>query len=360
MNRVGNAAAKTVVAVGLLVASVGGASAQTVQAGPLELDFTGRAQVQFNTTSVDEGEVNPPSSVFEMRRVRFGTNFAYDGWITGKMEAELTGDAARLTDGYIDVALADAFAIRAGQFKKPFGLLELESNTRIITIERAVRIRGVEDLVGVPGETHWLLDESGYLGRQIGVMVHGEAGGLAYAAGMFNGEGSNADEELGSKAYAGRLAYAVAEPLVVGGAVSVQPTGVFDGEDEVYATAWSLDAQWGGFREPGLRVMAEAMAGDDPLIMVDTDPVSMIGAQVAASWFAPRDGRVEGIEPLVRVSWADPDTDGENDEGLLLTPGVNFYFTGRNRLMVNGEVYVPGQEALDTELGLVAQLQIYF
>lgn len=347
----------------LATLAAGGAAAQTIEADGLQLDFTGRVQIQFNTTSVDESDVTdaPPATALETRRLYFGTAFAFDDWLTGVLQADFGGATAELTDGYIDAALAEGFAVRAGQFKKPFGLFELTSNTRILTIERAVRVRGVTDLVGVPGEAQYLLDNGDYLGRQIGVMVHGAEGAVGYAAGVFNGEGRNARETEGSKAFAGRLTYAVDEPLVVGGAVSVQPTGVFDAaDDEVYATAFAVDAEWGEFRGDGLHVMAELMFGDNPLLIAADEAPSMVGGQVATAWFMPRDGRIEGWEPVFRVSWADPNTDVDDDEGMLLTPGVNLYFSGRNRFMVNADAYVPSADGVDTQVGLVAQFQVYF
>ena len=346
----------------LLLLVSGSARAQTVRAGELELDFTGRVQVQLNTTSVDGDDVAEPpaSSAFETRRVRLGTGVRYGDWITGEVEVDFANGGARLTDGFVDFALADALHLQAGQFKKPFGVIELESSTRIRTIERGLRIRGIDDLVGLPGETQLLLDESRYLGRQIGVMAHGAVGALGYAAGVFNGEGANTDETAGSKAYAGRVTYRVAGPLVLGSAVSVQPTGAFDGDDEVRGTAVALEATWGGFRRPGLHAKAEWMVGDNAAASFAVEPPTMRGVHGLVAWFAPRSGRVEGIEPVFRLSWADPDTDVEEDSGVLLTPGVNLYFDGRNRLMVNGDVYLPGQDDLDPELAMVAQIQVYF
>lgn len=358
---IGHRGAGAIILAGLLSWS-GGLSGQVVQAGDLELDLTGRVQFQLNTTSVDEEDIGQslPGVVFETRRVRFGSTFAYGEWITGKVEADFSGSGARLTDGFIDLALTDGLAVRAGQFKKPFGVIELESSTRIPLIERGLRLRGVEDLVGVPGETQWLLDEGRYLGRQVGVMAHGGQGALGYEVGVFNGEGANTRETNGSKAYTGRLTYAVAGPLVVGGAVSVQPTGVFLGDDEEYGTVFSLEGEWGGFRRPGLHVLGELMFGENAVVFTDGEPAGMVGAHAMAAWFSSRAGRVEGVEPALRVSWADPDTDADDDTGLLVTPGVNFYFTGRNRLMLNGEAYFPGQDGLDAEYGVVAQLQVYF
>ncbi len=351
-------------ALALLVAPAAG---QQVTAGSLELDLTGRVQVQLNTTSVDEDDVAvaPASSAFETRRVRFGAEFAYREWITGKVEADFAGGGARLTDGYIDLALDEGVGIRAGQFKKPFGVFELESSTKIRTIERGVRIRGLSELAGVPAETQYLLGESGYLGRQVGVMLHGGLGGLEYGVGIFNGEGANTRETAGTKAYAGRVTYdlggtAEGTPLVIGAGVSVQPTGLLDGADEVHGKALELDASWGGFREPGLHVRAEWMMGDDPLVTAGPELPTMMGLHGLVSWFAPREGRVEGLEPVLRLGWADPSTDAAEDAGFLVTPGLNLYFDGRNRLMLNGDLYLPERDALDPELALVAQLQVYF
>lgn len=367
----GGAAAWLILALGLLTAA---AEAQTIEAGPLRLDLTGRVQVQLNTTSVDQNDIAsvdqndgvelPPSSAFELRRIRLGTGFQYGEWITGKVEGDFSGAAAKLTDGYIDLAITEPLRFRAGQFHRPFGVFQLESSTRIRTIERGLRIRGLEELVEVPGETQWLLDESGYLGRQIGVMAHGEVGRIGYAAGVFNGEGPSVRETASSKAYAGRLTYGVPlevlEPLELGAGVSVQPTESFDGIDEGHGTAIGVDATWGGFRRQGLHVKAEWMRGDNPLLAVAGDPPTMVGAHALVAWFAPRTGRVEGIEPVLRLSWGDPDVDAAGDEGTLVTPGVNMYFQGRNRLMLNGDIYLPGQEQLGAEFALVAQLQVYF
>lgn len=356
-----------VLAAGALLAG-SGAQAQTVQAGGLELDLSGRVQAQFNTTSIGEGDLEeaPAATVFETRRVRFGTRFDYDGWLTGTVEADFGGESALLTDGFIDVQLAEGFVVRAGQFKKPFGLIELTSSTQILTIERSARIRGLEDLLSeagtVIGEEQWLLDEAMYVGRQIGVMAHGAVGRVGYAAGVFNGEGANAPDEEGSKAFAARLTYAVAAPLVLGAAFGSQPSTIEPDGDEIQVEAFSVDAEYGTFRGEGLHLMAEAMVGENPLVLdvADGDPATMAGAHIVAAWFVPREGgRVEGVEPVLRVSWGDPG--GEDDEsGLLVTPGANLYFTGRNRFMVNGEVYLPSQQGLDPAYALVAQLQIYF
>lgn len=350
----------------LLLMGATGAAAQVVHAGPLTLDFTGRVQIQLSTTSVGEDELGAgeavPGAEFETRRVRFGTNFAYGDWLTGKLEADFAGGRAVLTDAFVNVPVTEWLGVAAGQQKKPFGLFELTSNTKLLTIERTARIRGLEDYLGsVPAEAHGLLEENRYLGRDIGVVVHGARGRVGYAAGVFNGSGANAREELGSKAYAGRVTFAPAASLVLGAGLSRQPTGLagVDGH-EIIGTAWALDGQLGGFRVPGLQVMAELMGGDDPLLRDGGEAATMLGAHAAAGWFMPRQGRVEGVEPLLRVSWADRDPEALAERGMLLTPGINVYFTGRNRLMVNGDVFLPREDGLDAQYALAARLQVYF
>jgi len=347
------------VVVAVLAAAIG-AEGQTVTAGPLELDLRGRVQMQMNTTSVDATGV--PATIFRTRRVRFGTDLEYGGWVTGVVEADFGGSGAALTDGYVDLAFSDLVAVRGGQFKKPFGLIELTSSTKTLTIERSVLIRGLDDALGTAvGEEQWLLEEGGYLGRDIGFMAHGGLGPLAYSVGVFNGAGANTAEDDGSKAYAARLTFDAMPELTVGFGHSRQPTGQPDAAgDELVAGAWEFDAEWGSYRGTGLHVMAEGMYGDDPALISAGEAPTMMGGEVVVAWFVPRNGRFEGIEPVVRVSWGDPDADTDADEGLLVTPGLTVYLSGRNRIMLNGDFYMPAADGADSQYSVVAQMQIYF
>lgn len=345
------------------------AGAQQVRADDLVLDFTGRVQFQYNTTSVDEavlgfGADEPATAIFETRRMRLGAEMEYREWITGKVEVDFAGSTASLKDGWLNLGFDRALQLRAGQFKKPFSLVELTSSTKVPVIERGLRIRGLDDAVdaaggAAAGEQYWLLSEGGYADRDIGIMVHGAFGRLGYEVGTFTGEGANRSEELGSKAYAGRLTYAVVEPLTLGAAVSMRPTGVQAADGEVDGTAWSVDAEWGEFRGGGLWLIAELTGGDNA-VLAGADTPAMLGAQAMAAWFLPLEGRIDGWEPALRLSWGDPDTDAADDEGMLVTPGLNLYFGGRNRLMVNGDIYLPGQAGLDAQYAARAQLQVYF
>lgn len=86
-----------------------------------------------------------------------------------------------LQDAYVDARLRPQFKIRAGKFKAPVGLERLVSASEMTFVERAL------PTLLVPN-------------RDLGVMVHGDlsGGGLAYAAGLFNGvtDGGSADADI--------------------------------------------------------------------------------------------------------------------------------------------------------------------
>lgn len=360
-------------------------AAQTVEAGPVKLKLNGRIQTQFNTTSIDGDDVGSgdeiPFSTFETRRVRFGVTVQVEDWITGKLEPDFALGRLSLKDAWVNLAFDPRFQLRVGQFKKPFSLMELTSGTTVAPIERGVRIRGLDDelLAFGPGQRSWaeldgtpllggeydLLDRMGYLGRDIGAAVHGRFGRFGYEVGFFNGNGPDARDDTSEKSVAGRLTYRPndAWPLTLGADVShreFRGSGEVDGvhvdDRELDGTVFGIDAEWGAFRRPGLRLLAEAVTGSN--ILTDA---TLFGAQAIASTFLPlRGDRLEGVEPLLRLSYGDPDTGTEDDQAFFLTPGVNLYFLGRNRLMFNWDVFLPGDDRVGTAHAFRAQAQVVF
>jgi hypothetical protein len=87
---------------------------------------------------------------------------------------------------------------------------------------------------------------------------------------------------------------------------------------------------------------------------------NFLGAQGIVAYFLPLVGKkLEGLEFAGRVSYGDPRGDVDEDEGLLLTPGLNLYFFGRNRLMFNWDFWSAG-DRFESENALRAQAQFYF
>lgn len=357
-------------------------------AQPVKIKVTGYAQFQFNTTSVDEEEAREdqiPWSTFETRRIRPTVQVTIADWIEGIIQPDFALGELALKDVYMNFAFDDRFQLRVGQFKKPFSLLELTSSSKILPIERNVRIRGLqsafraalEDLDSarfllpvfngdlILGEEATILDDLGYLGRDLGLAFHGGLGRFGYEVGLFNGAGADSRDDNDDKSFAGRLTYRLLErsPLTIGFGVSNRelrfeddPNDILEEEDDLEGTAFEIDAEWGEFRRPGLHILAEAATGEN--LAVD-EP--FLGAQGWFAYFLKRDGRrLEGVEPLVRLSFGDPDTSHGDDSGWLLTPGLNLYFFSRNRVMFNYDIFFSQFARFDTEHAFRAQAQLYY
>lgn len=338
------------IAIGVMLPASLSGQVPVVTEGPIRVELSGRVQTQFNTSSADS-----TFSTFEHRRVRLGAGLTIDDWIEGRVDANFA-HGFRLEDAWMNLGFHPAFQIQVGQFKKPFSRIELTSSSTIFPIERGLRIRGLDPI----SEHHLLLDENGYLGRELGAQIHGDAGVFRYSLGAFNGTGPNLRDENDAKSFAGRLVLKLFEaPFEIGGAASYREFAVVDSlgvEETESGMAVELDMQYGGFRDPGLGILVEVMQAKNFLI---DDP--MVGAQGILHWFQPLgDGRLEGIEPLVRASYGDASTQFEGNSGLLLTPGLNVYFQGRNRLMLNWDYFKPELDVLDPEHAIRAQLQLYF
>lgn len=344
-----------------LATSAGPLGAQ--QRAGVAVELTGRAQVQFSTSSVDddEAEAEVVGSSFETRRVRFGAEVTVDDWLFGKIEPEFAGGELRLADAYVALELHPAATLRVGHFKRPFSLLELTSSTRLLPIERGVRIRGLDELLearaagGPAGEHYEILSELGYVGRDVGASLAGRVGRFGYEAGVFNGRGTAGADDNDAKTFAGRLTLApFAAPLVLGAAVA-GIEGEVDAEQE-RGTAYGFDLEYGRYNAPGLHLLGEIAFGEHL-----GGAEEFLGAQGTAAWFfALESARLEGLELVGRASWGDPVRDLSDDEGLLLTPGINLYVQGRNRLMLNWDVYLPVASGIDTVHALRAQLALAF
>jgi phosphate-selective porin len=344
-----------------------------VESGPVKLTVTGRMQFQFNTTSVElEEGTSPAASTYETRRVRLAASLVIDDWITGMVEPDFALGRLQLRQAWMELGFHPAFGVRAGQWKKPFSLIQLTSSAQIPMIERTVRIRGLHDAVeagapavtqfdGTPllGEEQELLEVLGYDGYDMGAAVRGRLGGFGYELGMFNGNGSDARDENDGKSLAGRATYTLPTswPVTLGAGVSRRDHVVTVSGTPVteHGTAWEADLELGSYRRSGPWVLAEYAQGSN---LVTGD---FRGAQAVAAWFVSTgSGRIEGVEPVFRWSFGDPDVDVEGDGGMLFTPGLNFHFFGRNKLMVNWDVYVPESDALTSENAVRAQMQLYF
>ncbi len=170
------------------------------------IQLTGRMHLDYRASSLDAMDLGPSArgddrdtasmaDQFELRRARLGVkgkfakDFKYE--VVGNLPGTATVDVA-----YFDWAKYDAFQIRGGKFKQPFGLEELISSNNITMMERSY------------------LDQT-VPGKKIGVQVMGApAKGLTYALSTF--QNNDVERDLHGDGYAsgaGRVTFNFAESM---------------------------------------------------------------------------------------------------------------------------------------------------
>src|SRR5690606_31530799 len=100
----------------------------------------GRMQTQFNTTTIRE---DAPSELV-LRRARLDLEVRVNDLVFAALKPEFTGGTASLRDAFVRLDFSPAVKVLAGQAYRPFGLIEQTSSTRILPIERGLRVRGLD------------------------------------------------------------------------------------------------------------------------------------------------------------------------------------------------------------------------
>lgn len=317
-------------------------------------------QVQAQVSSL--GTPEEGRTLMNLHRARVLLGMTIDEWISARFEPDFGEGRARARNAYVEFAFDDAARISIGQFKKPFGLIQRTSSSLIPVIQRPTEILGLPDRVAartepvalpdgeaVFGDEQTLLDAMGYQGYALGLTLAGTTGPIEYAAGVFEGP----VETSGRSGAAARASYMVFPGLRLGGAVSHSRIRFDDVERD--GTAGAVELAWNEPGWPGFGVLGEVVRGRG--VGTGTD---FAGGHVIGWLHRGIGGRVSGIEPVVRVSWGDPDIDAADDAGTLLTAGLNIYFGGRNRFMIDWDVYASQNDAVGTESALRAQAQVRF
>jgi hypothetical protein len=307
-----------------------------------KITFGGRVQTIFNTTSVDD----LPVAQTELRRVRLEANLQLGDLVHGKIQPEFAGSRVTLKDAYVRLNFDPALQLWAGQAHRPFGVISPASTTRILPIEKGLRIRGVQNAF----DEYNLLLNLGYSDRDVGLQLRGEPKGaplgLSYAAGFFNGPAATLAPEENTWQAVARVGVRPVSAVRLGVSWSRIDHVLEETTDEELLTregqAWAADVELGSDRG-GLHLVGEATYGDfNPF-----EEAKFFGAQ---GWLGYRTGRfssrIAAVEPVLRVSYGDPDVDDEADlgpvrGGTLVTPGVNLWLGGLNRFALNWELWSP-------------------
>ena len=195
-----------------------------------------------------------PNNEFYLRRIRPKIEVDFDTLSTfsAKISFDLNSDFAELKDAVIRYKYGRQLEVGIGQRRKPFGL---------------------EDILGLGGvpatdwtELHDILDEAGYLDRDIGVWISGkffqEPYQIEYDFGIFNGH--NGDAITSEKQFAGRLIYS---PIKTVDIIASYGTGL-DTLGLERRSAYNI----GAIASPGnLELGGEYIAGNDIVTNDDFD-----------------------------------------------------------------------------------------
>ncbi len=306
-----------------------------------EIILTGRVHSQFRTSSVDGAR----GSEFLIRRARMTAHVTINDLVDGRIQPDFGEGTITLKDAYLRLSLDPAFRLSFGQAKRPFDIFGLYSTTQIMLIEQTGKIDGVDACAGPGGVCSWsqLSEKLGYSDRDVGVFVDGRPSDkVEYRFSITNGTGANISDENGSKSYTGRVVVQATPDVRVAANV-----GVHDYLDATtgneYAAAYGGDVEIGNYGDE-LHVQAGVISGQNwRNLDASGDPSTFVAAQAVVSYRFPVTGsdRFTAIEPLARLSWADPDTDAAQAGGWLFTPGVALHITGRNMLVANIDVWSP-------------------
>jgi hypothetical protein len=332
-----------------------GAAQMEISARGARITLGGRLHYQYSSSSVDSAR-----SQFFFRRARLQADIAVSDFLDGRLEYDFAAGRTGLQDAFARLNFDPAFELSIGQFKRTFSQFELASSNDLPTIERDGAVPG-ERCPGVGGVCSFsrLTQQLLFDGRDTGLRAEGELGDiLTYRVSFTNGQGSNAADVNDAKSTSGRIELALADEVTLGafGALHDHPDPIPAIDDADFAEAYGADLEVGAFRGP-YHLIAGVVTGNNWRIDSDTD---FLAAQALATAYLEVGERgIAGLEPMFRVSWADPNTDLDDDAGLLLTPGLFWYVQGRNGIDVNWDYYTPPGDR-DAEWSLRFQLFLYF
>jgi hypothetical protein len=334
--------------VGLGVLSLGQLSAQEISIAGRAAKITigGRFNAQYAVSSVDN-----TAAPFFIRRARIQVDFQAGDFVYGRIEPDFGRGTAVIADGFVRLNFDPAFQLYFGQFKRAFSGFELASSTDLPLIEREATIAGIDDCAGVHGVCSFsrLAEQLQFDNRDLGLRAEGTLGSkVVYVASLTGGEGQNVADVNSGKSPSAKIGFKVTPKLTISALAAAhdfRPVSTIDSTE--YAPAYGGEVEWGTWRS-GLHVMGVVVHGENWKIRPATGATGPFAAkdfttgQGMISFFHPiGKPHISGIEPLVRVSWADPNTTTADDGATIVTPGVGLYFIGKNWIEANLDLYSP-------------------
>lgn len=245
------------------------------------------------------------------------------------VEFDIQDGAQGLKDGYLWLDLPVGFAVRAGQFKMPVSLIELESAPTLPLVRRGLLRDFLDQALGLAG-------------RQPGVQLEWKCGScgtpIKLRAGVWESE--HVDGKAALQKGLGLVPMVRGTwrlgTLELGASGVLQPAGAIDGASR---NGWvaGVDAQHTWALGTGeLRTWAEGIAGRTQLLTGSDGP--FLTGRALAAW---RLGGAEKgdlfIEPFVMLSALDPDRERQRDLLWETAGGLNVGKRGLWRLQAQVE-----------------------
>ncbi len=328
------------------------------------IQIGGRAHAQYAASSV--GSVN---NDFFLRRVRLIADISLNDFIAARVQPDFARGKIALQDVYVRLGFSSKFRVSVGQFKRAFDIFELSSSTDLSIIERDARVEGASGCAGVSGICSYsrLIQKLKYSERDQGIKIDGSLGRTSYQFTLTNGTGINVSDENDAKSYSGRLSLAASDKVTFSAQLGVHdylyPSVHMRTERGAHTktargVAWGADVEFGTWRD-GSHIQASVIRGDNwKSLDSHNNEATFLTTQIVASYYSEKSGRLAGIEPLLRLSFGDPDTALGENAGTVVTPGLMFYLHGKSKIGANLDVYSP--ESGDTALSFKVQTYLYF
>jgi hypothetical protein len=243
-----------------------------------------------------------PNNEFYLRRIRAKLDADFiseDSFlISTRLSFDLNSSFAGLRDAYIEWKQSRAFSVGIGRRRKPFGIEEL---------------LGLNDSPSADwSEVHALLDDTGYLDRDIGAWIIGkffqEPYQIEYDFGLFNGR--DYDVRTSEKHFSGRLIYSPNKSIDIVGSFG---TGID-----------SLGLEWRNAWEIG--TIAQYLGGEFGGEFITGN--SILSGEEFEGWQAWVKYSIGKFTPYVHYESISEESDSENRAHL----GVAFDPTTKTRL----------------------------
>jgi phosphate-selective porin OprO/OprP len=311
--------------------------------GSKALQLSGLAQVRYQ--GFQQSGVN---DAFDLHRIRLDVR----GDVTDKWSydiyTEFGGTGVKLVDAWTAYKFGDYLKFTAGQFKIPFSLESLITDSQLEFIDRS---QVVEALVGRSKDV--ISSASNQQGRDIGVQINGSFAKVDdrylfdYSFGVFNGAGYDVTTDNNDhKDYGGRLAIHPVNNLVIG-------ADFYNGLANYGTPAKNQTRDRVGFDGRyvigALSLQAEYDKGTDGIIKRD-------GYYGQAAYFViPKK-----LQLAAKYDTYDPNKVITTDRTWIYTGGINYFFSDWTKITVD---YLDRREETATQIKnniLEVQLQLVF